>query len=461
MRLCFIGIDIGTTVSKGAVIDNKGEILARHQVCHKYSNYDDYSDAWWDEVIQIVGELSTRISDKSSICNITISAMVPNLIMLDSEGNLACKTRLYIDDFALEKQKMMDSADGTKWKNETLSKIIVLKEKEHNWEKVAHILTTHCFIGYKFTGNYYCDLASAYEYGHVFNTSSRDWNGVLLAKHNIDCRVFPPLVSSISCVGSMDDNVADLLNLPHGIEIIAGSHDSVASMIGAGLSNKGDNLLYYGTFNCSAVIHYDIIDVLRGNTDSSPIEWTSSIPDSGPQFAAMCKLLTGTEDYEQYDKFASMSHPGANGVVFLQNPHLLSTSISSVADGAFFHITNRTTVADLCRAVYEAFPYGVLAFWESNSDFSKPTCCFASGGGVRSNLRVQIVSDVLSLKQYKLEFAENAVGTALIGVAAFSQTVFTQVQNTRREQATMFYPDTTHYSTYREIFKEYQRLLYE
>lgn len=459
MQVCFIGVDIGTTVSKGVIIDNEGTIMARHQVCHNYSKYNDYSDAWWDEVVQIVGELSSCVSNKSSICNITVSAMVPNLVMLDSDGNLACKTRLYLDDFAMDEQNKMDKADGTKWKNETLSKLVVLKEKEKDWHRISHILTTHCFIGYKFTGNYYCDVASAYEYGHVFDESTRDWNRALLEKHNIDCKLFPTLVSSVSNIGIMNDATADLLRLPRGIRIVAGSHDSVASMIGAGLSDSGDNLLYYGTFNCSAVIHSSIIDILLGNTVSSPIEWTSSIPDSGPQFTALCKLLIGADDYEQYDKLASLSQPGANGVVFLQNPNLLRTSISSVSDGSFFHINNKTSMKDLCRAVYEAFPYGVLAFWENNPGFSKPKFCFAAGGGVRSDLRVQIVSDVLSLKQYRLEFAENAVGTALIGVAAFDQVEFSRLQKIRREQAALFYPNATDYPAYRTMSKEYQRLL--
>ncbi len=455
----FIGIDIGTTVSKGVILDNQGVIIYSYQIIHNYSDYDDYADAWWNEVIQIVKELSTHIIDKSTICNITISAMVPNLVFLDSNGNIALETKLYIDDFALEEQIKLDKIDGTKWKNETLSKLIVLKENEQNWKNVSHVLTTHCYIGFKFTGVRYCDYASAYEYGHIFSDSGKKWNESLLNIHNISYNIFPPLVSSISNIGIMKDDIADLLKLPRGIKIIAGTHDSVASMIGAGLVNNGDNLLYYGTFNCSAVIHADIIDILLGNLSSPPIEWTSSIPDSGPQFTTMCKLFIGSDDYYQFDKLASSSQAGARGVVFLQNPNLLNTSICSIADGAFFHISNTTDIADLCRAVYEAFPYGVLAFWKNNTSFTFPKYCFASGGGVRSNFRVQIVSDILSVKQYKLYNSENAVGTALIGVAAENQSLFFKLQSLRRKDAEIFKPDLTNSNIYKLMAEEYWTLL--
>ncbi len=455
----FIGIDIGTTISKGVLLSENGELLCEYQVQHAYSSELDYSESWWNEACDILQNLIESIGQEYTLFSITVSAMAPNLIMLDNNGNLANETILFIDDFALSTQEELDNLDGTKWKNETLSKLIVLKERSINWKSVKKILTTHSFIGYKLTGKMYCDAATAYEYGNVFEECSGKWNKDLLRRHNLTSSVFPEIISPISIIGKVSEDVADLLGISTDVNVVAGSHDSIASMIGAGLSQKDDQLIYYGTFNCSAVIRESISDILIGKTTRSPVEWTASIPDSGPQFTAMCKLLVGKEDYATYDKMAQRSLPGANGVVFLQNPQLLKSSIGSKADGYFCNLTNYNSSDDMCRAVYEAFPYGILAFWKHLDNFKYPKKCYAAGGGTRSTVRMQIVSDVLGVDQYKLSHAENAVGTALIGIASYDLNLFLDVQHKRKTNAKMIVHTAKYNKVYKETASKYRRLL--
>lgn len=150
----------------------------------------------------------------------------------------------------------------------------------------------------------------------------------------------------------------------------------------------------------------------------------------------MCKLLCGTVDYNMFDKLASISSPGAKGVIFVQNPDLLSTSISSNANGLFCNIGNENSIADLCRAVYEAFPYGVNAFWKESFPSIKPTYrYYAAGGGSRSRIRMQIFSDALSINQIKIHNAENSFGTAMLGIAAYNIDSFINLQQTRLTKA--------------------------
>lgn len=304
-------------------------------MCHRYSQELDYSESWWNETYEILQKLIGSMGNEYDLFSLTISAMAPNLIMLDENGDLVNKTVLFTDNFAIDKQNELDNIDGTKWKNESLSKLIVLSQEKSNWKSVKKVLTTHAFIGYKLTGVMYCDTVTAYEYGNVFNERTNVWNESLLCYHNISSSILPQIIPPISVIGQVSKDVADLLGISTSVKVVAGSHDSIASIIGAGLSQKDEQLIYYGTFNCSAIIRERISDILFGKSSVSPVEWTASIPDSGPQFTAMCKLIVGKEDYLLFDEMAQQSPAGANGVVFHQNPNLLNTSIGSKANGFF------------------------------------------------------------------------------------------------------------------------------
>lgn len=434
----YIGVDIGTTVSKGVIIDSNGRLINNFQCLHHYDK-SDKAEVWWAEFLEIVSNLlNANNIARENIKAITISAMVPNLVMLNAKGDIACETRLFTDRFAINEQNALDASDGTKWKNETLSKLIVLKDLI-NKNNVYSLLTTHCYIAFKLTGKLYCDLASAYEYGNVFDINSQRWNYERLSKIGIKEKILPEIISPIDTVGYISDWFAKKFHLSNNVKVIAGSHDSIATMIGAGLLYKNENLIYYGTFNSTAIMHYDIIDILCGETRDMPIEWTSSIPDSGPQFAQMCKIFANNGQYFDFDNLARSSLPGANGALFIQMPNLLQTSIASQSKGAFLNITSLVTHADLCRAIFESFGYGISAFWQVES-FCPEKECFAAGGGARSDIRVQITSDILDIVQCKLENAENVVGTALIGIAAEDLELFYKLQLKRREQARQFLP---------------------
>ena len=50
----YIGIDIGTTVSKGVVISQDGSILKKAQILHNYILDKDYAASWWDEIKSLI-----------------------------------------------------------------------------------------------------------------------------------------------------------------------------------------------------------------------------------------------------------------------------------------------------------------------------------------------------------------------------------------------------------------------
>lgn len=434
----YIGIDIGTTVSKGVIISHDGSIIKKAQILHQYVLGKDYAISWWDEIRNLITKLAEGVKPLSMIA---ISAMVPNLVFLDEVGSTIIPTRLFTDDFAEDIQAKLDQIDGTKWQNESLSKLIMIKRQYKQFSKVRHLLSTHNYIGFMLTGKYYCDYASACEYGKIYNQALKVWDSSVLEKYGIDANIFPDLVPSTRIVGNILPNVATELGLDKNVKVLAGAHDSVASMIGAGLRDKYDSLIYYGTFNSTARINASIEEIITGEFFSNPIIWTSSLPDTGPQITTLTKIFCGENDFDEMDRLASESCLGANGTVFVPAPRLLETSISSKADGCLYHIGNSTTKQDICRAIYEAFPYGIVLFWYSDSDYKKSANYYVAGGGARSDVRLKITSEILNHKLIKLECSENAIGTALLCIAAEDINRFAHIQSERHYKSRVYAPD--------------------
>lgn len=454
----FIGIDIGTSISKGVAMDTMGNVRASYSMRHSYDIYvQDYAQNWWNEVVCILHEI---IKDEYAmqVYSITVSGMVPNIIMIDEKGELVSPTRLFYDDFAIKIEKELDKVDGTKWMNEYISKLIYLSRYEENWNKVSKVLTSHTYCVYMFTGKYVCDIGTAIECGNAFDLATGDWNRKLLSAYSINPSILPQIVAPTDIIGTISDELAKQLGINAHVQVIAGSHDSVATLIGAGVLKKEEALIYYGTYNCSAILEDDIINLLQGKTIINPIHWITSIPRNGQLLDKIVEFLCGKDNFGEFSELAKNSIPGANGVLFIQNPHLLSAGISSEPNGRLVGLTTFIEKGDCCRAVFESFGYGLLATWKYDG-VRVPKKCYATGGGSKSDIWVQITSNITEVEQILLENAENAVGTALLGIFSYSQKLFEDIQKNRISRGKHIVADGVGMDKYLDRFEEYYHVL--
>ncbi|MCL2476697.1 FGGY family carbohydrate kinase [Candidatus Bathycorpusculum sp.] len=450
----FIGIDIGTTMSKGIAINALGVIRASSSIKHCYdTKIQDFAHHWWEEVLFLLQDIIKKEFAKC-IYSITISGMVPNIIMLNENGDPIGTTRMFFDDFAIDIERELDKLDGTKWMNEYLSKLIYLKNNEASWEKVSTILTAHTYCVRKLTGKSVCDIGTAVECGNVFDLSRKEWNKEILEKYRINPSILPALVAPTAIIGTVLNDIAIRFGINEDTIVVAGSHDSVATLVGAGVLNKDESLIYYGTYNCSALLCDDMSNLLNGTIDINPIRWITSIPRSGQQISKMVEFFCGKDQYDEFSRLASTSVPGANNALFIQNPDLFTAGISSEPSGQLINITTYTEKADCCRAVLESFGYGLLSTWKYDN-IIPPKNSYSTGGGARSDVWVQITSDITGIDQILLEQAENAVGSALIGVFAYSQELFDQIQSKRISRGKRINANTIYADKYSSQFEVY------
>jgi xylulokinase len=432
----FAGVDVGTSVTKGIVLDLDGTVIRTHSIRRRTDPALDQAEIVWNETVDVLHALLDAESVRHGLQAITVSGMVPNIVMLDDANRLCAPSRLYYEEFAVRIEKELDAKDGTKWMNEYLSKLIYLRANEANWRAVKRLLSTHTYCIYRLAGVQISDIGSAMMCGNVFDFGALEWNTDVLHGAGIDRQIFPPVVSPTAVVGQTTDEIDALFGI-RKVAVIAGSHDTVASMVGAGLSRPGDWLMYYGSYDCAAALQVGIDALLVGDVQRDPIQWTVSIPRGGQQLRQLVGLLCQRDDYDGFFANAKRSVPGANGVLFVQDQSVLRSGDSTNPKGQLLNIGLHNTKDDLCRAIAESFGYGILSYLRLEGT-PKPRMCFVGGGGATNDYWLQLTSDITGIGQARLNCVESAIGTALMGIYACSPQLFAAIQHRRLEESDVF-----------------------
>ena len=106
-----LAIDIGTTNSKGALFNRKGEEVAsasmRHQVSHPQPGWaeHDAEQIWWKEFLEICRTLlgNAQVS-AGDIISVGISSLTPAVLPVDRQGKPLRPAMLYSLDVRAEQE---------------------------------------------------------------------------------------------------------------------------------------------------------------------------------------------------------------------------------------------------------------------------------------------------------------------------------------------------------------------
>jgi len=464
----YIGVDIGTTVIKVTVVNEKGDIIYQNKIFGNFHNNAFVHDpeVVWEKFLYVTKKMLASLGIKSiAVQSIAITGMIPNLYLLGSNGK-PLEAMLYFDPRAIVIERDLNKELQTpRWQNEVLSKVIWLKRyRSKEWKKTRVVLTTHAYLVYKLTGQCFVDTITALESGNVFDPNMMTWNFNLFEKYGIRKDIFPPIVPPGKIVGSISDDASRITGLPKTTRVIMGTADTIGSFLGAGLQYEGDLMIYYGTYNCAALLLHDIEDALLKKEISNPIEWVASIPRAGQQLSHIAQQLFPSHSLEDalalVDKLAMKSVPGARGVTFVQTFDLASASDSTEPKAAIFGISLDNTIEDICRALLEAFGYGLKYSFEHLCHHEiKPRKVFAAGGGAKSPVWRQIISDITGFTQYYFSEAGYALGAAMLAALPIHRDVYLRVRERQSNRFEITVPIDDNRARYDLGYKRYSNYL--
>ena len=450
-----VGLDIGTTGAKGAVIRLDGKVVSeayREYICV-------YPRPNWVEqdVALIVGQaleccreaVHKAGLDPAGILSLAISAQRCCAVFVDRQGGLVRPMISWQDNRTHEEVEEIRAKMGAEEFYDTtgmpltttwiVSKIMwVRKHEPENWKRVAKVVQLQDYA-LKTLGaeDWFDDVSDAGFYG-LWNPYSFEWSGKLLSALALDKSLLPQPSASGTRVGGVSAAAAERCGLKAGTPLCVGAGDQNSAAIGAGIVHKGFLSVSLGTGGLAAAyLDTPFRDPNRkAMVDNHAVygKWQLEGLQSGAagvfrwfrdEIAALEKEKAGKNVYDRLNEMIASTPPGAKGLVLL--PYLASATTprwNPHARGTLLGLTFAHDRASLARCFMEGITLEVRDMVNSMAASGIPIeQVRILGGATKSELWNQMQADVYNRPVETLKMTDAALmGAALcaaVGVGEF------------------------------------------
>jgi xylulokinase len=438
-----MGIDIGTSGSKGVIVALNGDVLAEHSVEHGFDiphpgwAEQDADAIWWRDFCLISRALLGKASIKPhQIAGVGCSAIAPTMLPLDKAGCPLRPSILYgIDTRASVEIEELGETLGIERVYEHTGQFLtsqsvgpkVLWFKRHEPElfsRTHKIVTAATYLVYRLTGRFVVDNYVAPYFTPFFNVERLAWDAEFV-EPICPLEWLPETLWATEAAGVVTRQAAEETGIPEGTPVSAGTADAAAEAISAGAIDPGDLMVMYGT----TMFLIQALDTYRRH----PSLWASvyCVPGQAALAAGMSTsgaLLRwfrdefgqaereieekqGISAYQLLGDQAAKIPPGSNGLIMLPYFSGERTPINDPhARGLIMGLTLTHKRSHIYRSCLEGIAYGLRHNIATMAEVgAQPKRLVAVGGGLKDPLWLQICSDVTGQVQ---EIPNRTVGAA-------------------------------------------------
>ncbi|MEW2398940.1 FGGY-family carbohydrate kinase [Streptomyces sp. NPDC046862] len=468
-----LGVDIGTSSSKGVLVDRDGTVLATavrpHTVSRPRPGHVEMDAlVWWDEFTSLALELT---ASGEPVTAVGVSGMGPCVALTDECGTPLRPAILYgVDTRATEQIARLEDELGRDAVLERCGsvlstqavgpKIVWLAEQEpETAARARRLYMPSSYLVHRLTGAYVLDHHSASQAVPLYDSLSRDWYDPWV-RHIAPHLELPPLRWPGDVAGHLTAEAAAATGLPSGIPVVTGTIDAWSEALSVDAQHTGDLMLMYGStmFLINTTAERVLVPELWSTVGALPgtRSLAGGMATSG-MVTDWLRELFGAPDTATLLAEAERSGPGARGLLML--PYFAGER-TPVADpdarGLVAGLTVEHTRGDLYRAALEATAFGVRHNVEAmRAAGARIDRVVAVGGGTRGGLWTRVVSDVTGLDQEIRSVTLGAsYGAAYLAASALGAADM-DAWNPVRERVT---PDPRLRSRYDELYALYRRL---
>ena len=424
----YLGIDVGTNETKGALVDDQCKIVAfaseGHQVMNPQPGWfeHDAEQDWWGGFCRISQKLlaDSGIDPKDIGC-VGLSALGCDCVPVDENGNALCNAILYGVDSRSHKeieelnQRYADQAEAIFGhpicSSDISPKILWLKHNRPEiHEKAAKFLTGSSYLCAKLTGKYTIDKYLAEDFMPLYDLEHMQIN-------EQGCEGFcrPDQMAQVcyatDIAGAVTEKASRETGLAPGTPVLAGTGDSGAEAVSTGVFQPGDIMVQLGSscyfvYLCDHLVKENrlwpgtfiipqVYSICAGtNTAGTLTKWMRDqfFPD-----------LIAQEQAGGENAYAAMAHraetiaPGSDGLLCL--PYFAGERPpinDPFAKGVFFGLNSTHTREHMYRAALEGIGYTIAQHFDILDENQLPVKkIMAVGGGTKNRLWLQIVADIL------------------------------------------------------------------
>jgi sugar (pentulose or hexulose) kinase len=433
-RQVLIGVDIGTLSTKGVLVRHDGHLLAEtsveYEIIQRRSGWAEHDPVghWWKSTVAVICNLLEKSRVRTSqVAAIGISGLFPSLCLLGTEDEPLSPAMLYSDMRGGQWLESARALTNTKLNgDEAILKLLWLGTYQPELLKRARrICSTQGYLVYRLTGRNTVDYKTAVGYGGLLDRRANTWSSSLCREIGISPELMPEVMAASAVAGCVTPEAAQLTGLAVGTPVLVGVPDTYASLLGYGVFKKGDALVSYGTTGYMAICKYDLVTMLS-NPAVADVEspWFlgaylvaigSSLQWFREQFGGRAENGVQRVSYQVLESLAEMVSAGSDGLMILPYFQGQRTPIADpYAKAVVFGLTLSHTRAHFYRALLESFGYALLHGMRGLSAELAPCRLVAGGGGARSHIWRQIVTDVLGLPQEYIPSPGAPLGSAFL-----------------------------------------------
>ncbi|MBC7326640.1 hypothetical protein H5T87_00805 [bacterium] len=412
MKRFRLGVDVGTTRVKSAVVDENGNIVsfASYQIrlYIEGNRIEIDPEELWRAVVAVIKQTTSSDFIKENLIGLSLATQGGTLILLDEKNNPIRRAITWMDTRAKEENEELLENYGaeffykiTGWLPSQaclpLSQLLWLRKKETDtFRKIAKCHFVDSYLLYRLTKNECTDWTNA-AITMLSNIREKKWDERLLKIVGISEEQLPLIKPPGTPISSLSETASTELGLPRDTLVFSGGHDQYCSALGAGIERAGEVLLSAGTA-------WVVLAITDKPYFSSTYEFypgphlrenlwgaLTSIPYGGASYDWFLKnILMNKISYEEADELIKK----AEGETPIFKPFLSQNESKAV----FSNLAINHTTGHLLRAIMEGIAQEVkrkiqIMIQEGIEIRSLKMV----GGGARSSVWQSIVSQTLRL----------------------------------------------------------------
>jgi xylulokinase len=424
-----VGLDVGTSSTKGVAIDDDGAVLAVAERGYPLSTprpgwSEQDPEDWWRASSEVLDEL-----DAAEAAGVGLSGQMHGLVALD-DADRPLRPAILWNDGRTQAQceeierrvgfeRLVQLTGNRALAGFTAPKLLWMAEHEPElYARITHVVLPKDYVRLKLTGEHAIDVADA-SGTLLFDVAARTWSDEMVRALDVDPAWLPTVFESPAVSG-----------VSHGgVPVAAGAGDQAAGALGVGVvTQDGPASVVLGT---SGVV-FAALDRYEHDREARVHAFCHAVPDAWHAMGVMLSAAGSLQwlretvggSYDELLSGASAWEPGVEGLLFA--PYLAGERTPHAdpgARGAFSGLSVRHDRGALARAVLEGVAFGLRDALDLVADMAhpprRPRVGRVSGGGARSELWLEIVASVLEMPLEATVVDEGAAyGAALLGGVA-------------------------------------------
>jgi len=447
MNPCLLGIDLGTSSLKAAVLDTNGRLLAaagqEYGITSPHPGWAEQDPALWYQAARVAVRQAMQQSGAcaSDVLAVSLAGQMHTLVCVDSSGHPLRSAILWADQRSAPQVDVLCRQIGSEnlaaWAGNPLAAGFTLPSwmwLRDNDPEIARrtrwLLQPKDYLRYRLTGEIGTEPSDA-SATLLFDPHDRAWSWPLLEIAGLSPDQLPPLHASAGICAGLTRQAAADLGLRAGTPVIFGGSDQAVQALGQGVIEPGQVSSTIGSggqwFAPLAQPEHDAQLRLHLFCHVLPERWhlEAAMLTAGLALRWLRNNLLPGSTYGELADAAAGAQAAVDGLFFLpylageRTPHMDPT-----ATAAFIGLTLRHGRAAMARAVMEGVVFAMRQGLDLLGDLGvHPANVLACGGSNRHPLWLQLQADIYGLPVLPAADLEAAArGAALlagVGVGVF------------------------------------------